>query len=95
MPLDPADCARHFGMDAAKWATVCDRTSVHYRRVAGYRYDPAERLEKSRRYAEAAVRIQDGDRHRSCIGHLRLKRSWRQSGIAGTNGLGPDYTSDD
>ncbi len=60
MPLDPADCARHFEMDAAKWATMCDRTSVHYRRVAGYRYDPAERLEKSRRYAEAATRIRGG-----------------------------------
>ncbi len=54
LPLDPDDCARHFAMDASRWATVCERTSVHYRRVAGYRYDPAERLEKSRRYAEAA-----------------------------------------
>ena len=60
MPLDPTACARHFDMDAAKWATLCDRTSVHYRRVAGYRYDPAERLEKSRRYAEAASRIRSG-----------------------------------
>jgi hypothetical protein len=39
---------------------MCDRTSVHYRRVAGYRYDPTERLEKSRRYAEAAERIRAG-----------------------------------
>ena len=60
MPLDPTACARHFDMDAAKWATLCDRTSVHYRRVAGYRYDPAERLEKSRRYAEAVSRIRSG-----------------------------------
>ncbi len=60
MPLDSTACARHFGMDAEKWATMCDRTSVHYRRVAGYRYDPAERLEKSRRYAEAASRIRSG-----------------------------------
>ncbi len=59
-PFDVADCARHFGMDAEKWATMCDRTSEHYRRVAGYRYDPAERLEKSRRYAEAARRIRSG-----------------------------------
>ena len=54
LPLSPAVCARHFGMDAAKWATVCERTSVHYKRLAGYRYDPTERLEKSRRFAEAA-----------------------------------------
>ena len=59
-PFDAGDCARHFGLDAEKWATMCDRTSEHYRRVAGYRYDPAERLEKARRYAEAARRIRSG-----------------------------------
>jgi hypothetical protein len=58
--LDPASCAAHFGMDSEKWATVCDRASEHYRRVAGYRYDPAERLGKSRRYAEAARQILNG-----------------------------------
>jgi hypothetical protein len=41
-------------MDASKWAIVHERTSVHYQRVAGYRYDPTERLEKSRHSAEAA-----------------------------------------
>jgi hypothetical protein len=59
-PLDPDSCARHFGMDGPKWATVCERTSVHYKRVAGYRYDPEERLERSRRYAEAARRLESG-----------------------------------
>ncbi len=59
--LDPDECARHFAMNASKWATVCERTSVHYQRVAGYRYDPTERLEKSRRYAEATGRIQGGE----------------------------------
>ncbi len=59
-PFDADDSARHFGMDAEKWATMCDRTSEHYRRVAGYRYDPTERLEKARRYAEAARRIRSG-----------------------------------
>ncbi|HZW32639.1 MAG TPA: hypothetical protein VFF52_18140 [Isosphaeraceae bacterium] len=54
LPLSPAACARHFSMDASKWATVYERTSVHFKRVAGYRFDPAERLEKSRRFAEAA-----------------------------------------
>jgi hypothetical protein len=58
--LDPDACARHFGMDADKWATMCERTSEHYRRVAGYRYDPEERLAKSRRYADAARRIRSG-----------------------------------
>jgi hypothetical protein len=59
--LDPAACARHFGMDADKWATMCERTSEHYRRAAGYRYDPVERLAKSRRYADAARRIRSGE----------------------------------
>jgi hypothetical protein len=60
LPLDPAACALHFAMDADKWATMCERTSVHYKRVAGYRYDPVERLAKSRRYAEAAKLIRAG-----------------------------------
>jgi hypothetical protein len=41
-------------------ATACERTSVHYQRVSGYRYDPTERLEKSRRFAEAARRLRAG-----------------------------------
>lgn len=54
LPLDPSACASHFGLDAERMAEANLRTSVHYRRVATYRYDPAERLEKSRRYLEAA-----------------------------------------
>jgi hypothetical protein len=61
LPLDPAVCAAHFGMNAERWRDVCDRVSQHYKRVAGYRYDPAERLEKSRRHAEAAQRIKRGE----------------------------------
>jgi hypothetical protein len=60
-PPDPDAVARHFGMDGPRWAAVCERTSVHYKRVAGYRFDPEERLEKSRRYAEAARRIEGGE----------------------------------
>jgi hypothetical protein len=60
LPLDPAACARHFGMDALRWATVCERTSIHYKRAAGYRYDPAERLGKSQWYAEAARQLRSG-----------------------------------
>jgi hypothetical protein len=59
-PLDASECAARFGMGPIEWATVCDRTSEHYRRVAGYRYDPADRLDKSWRYAEAAKRIRAG-----------------------------------
>jgi hypothetical protein len=61
LPLEPDSIARHFGMNGPKWATVCERTSVHYQRVAGYRYDPEERLEKSRRYAAAVGRLQNGE----------------------------------
>ena len=59
-PLDPAACAAHFRMDAEKWAIVCERTAEHYRRVAGYRYDPTARLAKSRRYADAAQLLKGG-----------------------------------
>ncbi|MHB1558988.1 MAG: hypothetical protein ACYC61_16175 [Isosphaeraceae bacterium] len=54
LPLDPSATARHFGLDAERLAEAHLRTSVHYRRVSGYRYDPAERLEKSRRHLDAA-----------------------------------------
>ena len=57
LPLDATACADHFAMDKERWTAMCERTSVHYKRVAGYRYDPTERLEKSRRYAEAARRF--------------------------------------
>ena len=60
LPIDPATCAAHFGMNADRWVDVCNRISEHYKRVAGYRYDPTERLEKSRLYAEAARRIASG-----------------------------------
>ena len=59
-PLDPALCAAHFGMDAEKWATLCERTAEHFRRVAGYRYDSTQRMEKFRRYTDAAGLIRSG-----------------------------------
>ncbi len=60
LPLDGEECARQLGIGAQAWATVCERTAEHYRRVAGYRYDPVDRLDKSRRYAEAARKIRAG-----------------------------------
>jgi len=60
LPLDPLECCDHFQMDEARLATACERTSVHYLRVSGYRYDPAERLEKSSRFAEAARKLRAG-----------------------------------
>jgi hypothetical protein len=60
VPLDPGLCAQRFEIDRDKWWTVCDRSREHYKRVAGYRYDPAERLYKSRRYALAAAQLGEG-----------------------------------
>ncbi|MDG3004223.1 hypothetical protein [Paludisphaera mucosa] len=57
---DVAGCAARFGIDAERLALACDRTSIHYRRVAGYRYDPTERLADSRRFAEAARNLRAG-----------------------------------
>jgi hypothetical protein len=58
--IDPAECARHFGMDAPKWAEVCAASASFYDRTAYIRYDPSERLEKARRYGEAGRRIAAG-----------------------------------
>jgi tetratricopeptide (TPR) repeat protein len=60
LPLDGDECARHFGLGADAWATALDRSGIHYHRVSGYRYDPAARLKKSWRYAEAAKKIRAG-----------------------------------
>lgn len=60
LPVDPVDCRRHFELGADRLATAFERTSVHYQRVAGYRYDPAERMRKSRRFAEAARKLREG-----------------------------------
>jgi len=59
-PPDVAACLARSGLDAARLAEACDRTSLHYQRVAGYRYDPTERLGRSRRFAEAARRLRAG-----------------------------------
>jgi hypothetical protein len=60
LPLDPADCRDYFQIDRERLATACERTSVHYERVSGYRYDPDERLRKSRLFARAARKLRAG-----------------------------------
>ena len=60
LPLDPSQVARHFRMSPEKWAKVCERASTHYRRISGYRYDPAERLARAERYAEAIPKLLAG-----------------------------------
>jgi tetratricopeptide (TPR) repeat protein len=60
LPLDRSECLAHFQIDADRLATACERTSVHYQRVSGYRYDPRQRLEKARRFADAARKLRTG-----------------------------------
>ncbi len=57
---DAAAILRAFAIDGDRWATACERTSEHYRRIAGYRYDGAKRMATSRRYAEAARMLRQG-----------------------------------
>jgi hypothetical protein len=79
--VSPAECAAHFGLDAEKWAAVCDRTSVHFRRTAGYRYDPTERLAKADAYAAAAKALARGESPESL-------------GLIGPEAAGPFHRSD-
>lgn len=58
--LNAAKIARRFGITPERWATACERTAEHDRRVAGYRYDGAERMAKALRYAEAARKLRQG-----------------------------------
>lgn len=58
--LDPSELAQAFGMDAAAWVTVCERTAVHYERIALYRFDRSERLARAAAYRAAMVRIRGG-----------------------------------
>ena len=48
------ECANRFQIGAKKWQSVCEYAVWFYNRTAYIRYDPAERLAKARRYAEAA-----------------------------------------
>ncbi len=59
--LDAESCARHFALEAQKWATICDRTRVHFERTAGYRFDPTERQRKADAYGAAAKRLAAGE----------------------------------
>lgn len=58
--LEASDVAGHFGMDAGRWVAACERTAVHYERIARYRFDPSERLARARGYRLAMGRIAAG-----------------------------------
>jgi tetratricopeptide (TPR) repeat protein len=58
--LDAEVCARHFRLDATRWATVCSRESAFYRVTAYIRYDPKFRNERAAAYRRAAAAIEAG-----------------------------------
>ena len=64
--LDPFDVAEQLDMDHARWAEACDRTKVHYQRIAGYRFDPRERLERAQDFARAKASILAGKAPEEC-----------------------------
>jgi hypothetical protein len=60
--IELEDCARHFALDAARWAEVCRRTAGFYMRTAFVRYDPTERLDVLEQYERAARALDAGGR---------------------------------
>ena len=58
--IDLKDFADHYGLDAAKWSQICERSSYFYRTTAFARFDPSERLDVARRYDEAARELAAG-----------------------------------
>jgi hypothetical protein len=60
--LNPQRCADEFGLSAAAWATVCERTAVFYDGLAFLTLDSAERVQWRDRYTVAARLIRAGTR---------------------------------
>jgi hypothetical protein len=58
--VSPDECARQFGLDADKWARVCQLSRGFYERTAFIRYDPTERLARAAAYVRAAELIRSG-----------------------------------
>ncbi len=58
--LDAVVCARHFGLDASRWATICRREIAFYQVSAYIRYEPKFRNERAAAYRRAAEAIESG-----------------------------------
>ena len=58
--VSPSECAAHFGMNAERWAYVCDYAAWFYQNTACIRFDPSDRLAKADRYRRAYERIERG-----------------------------------
>jgi tetratricopeptide (TPR) repeat protein len=68
--IDADDCARHFRLDAAKWAEVCRRSAWFYEVTAYIRHDPWERRGRMEAYRRARELVASG-------------KSPEQAGVAG------------
>ncbi len=55
--IDLADCADHFDVQLATWATACEFAAAFYRTTVPIRFDATERRAKADRYAEALRRL--------------------------------------
>ena len=58
--IDPAECARHYGLGPEQWARVCWRAESFYQLTAHLRYDDRDRSAKVDRFAEAARKLLAG-----------------------------------
>lgn len=59
-PVDADSCARHFGVDADRWAEVCLRVDWFFSVTAYIRHDPSFRLARADDYRRAAAAIRAG-----------------------------------
>jgi tetratricopeptide (TPR) repeat protein len=58
--VDAEICARHFGIDATRWAVIATRDVYFYRATAYVCYDPQFRNERALEYMRAAAAIEVG-----------------------------------
>jgi hypothetical protein len=58
--VDADVCARHFGIDAGRWETICGREEWFFDVTAYVRYDPAFRLARADDYRRARDAIKAG-----------------------------------
>jgi len=59
-PLDPSEVSAHFGMNAAKWAVVCERSRNFWWFLSPSRYDDTDRKDRAARFDKAAAKIRAG-----------------------------------
>jgi lysophospholipase L1-like esterase len=60
-PIDPADCAEHFGLVPEAWRQVSLWGIMFYDKTAPARFDPANRNRRSAEFARGAERIKAGE----------------------------------